>query len=152
MGLLERVNALQAQKQLLLFPASNLRAQNGAGAVISTRFGRYWKKLKMPDTKGRKLGFRSLRTTFIHEVGQTDFDNDRRKRFVGHEVAGVDFDSYLKFFRPSVLLKDLKKFWNPQIDTVGIVGLLTELGPLEPIKRQERSRAKPTPKAKTRDE
>jgi hypothetical protein len=46
----------------------------------------------------------------------------------------------------------LKKFWNPQIDTVGIVGLLTELGPLEPIKRQERSRAKPTPKAKTRDE
>lgn len=150
MGFLERVNALQAKKQLLLFPASNLKAQNGAGAVISTRFGRYWKKLELPNTKGRKLGFHSLRTTFIHEVGQTDFGNDRRKRFVGHEVAGVDFESYLKVFRPSVLLKDLKRFWNPQIDTGGIVDLLTELGPLEPIKRQERLRAKPTPKAKPR--
>ena len=152
MGLLERVKALQAKKQLLLFPASNLKAQNGAGAVISTRFGRYRRKLKMPNTIGRKLGFRSLRTTFIHELAQTGFERDRRKRFVGHEVPSVDFQDYTKYFRPSVLLKDLKKFWNPQIDIVGIVALLTELGPLEPIKRQKRLKAKPTPQANTQNE
>lgn len=143
MGLLKRIDALKVRKQILLFPSSNLLAQNGAGAVMSSRFGRYLAKLKLPNTKGRKLGFHSLRTTFIHELGQTDFNSDRRKRFVGHEVAGVDFDDYLKYFRPSVLLKDLKKFWKPQISSVGIVDLLTELGPLEHIARKQRQRAKP---------
>jgi integrase len=142
LGLPERLKALKANKQVQLFPASNLRAQNGAGAVFSTRFGRYWKKLKLPNTKGRKLGFHSTRKTFIHELGQTDFDGDRRRRFVGHEVPGVDFHDYLKFFRPAVLLKDLEKFWQPPIDVAGIAGLLKDLGPLEPIERNQRQRAK----------
>jgi len=130
LGLPERLKALKAKKQVQLFPASNLLAQNGAGAVMGTRFGRYLQKLKMPAT-GRKLGFHSTRKTFIHELGQTDFDGDRRRRFVGHEVPGVDFKDYLKFFRPAILLEDLEKFWHPPIDAAGIAGLLKDVGPLE---------------------
>lgn len=152
MGLLDRVKALKARKQNRLFPGANLIAQNGAGAAIGTRFTRYLGKLKMPSSNGRKLGFHSLRTTFIHEVGQTDFKDDRRKRFVGHEVPDIDFQRYVKHFRPFVLLKDLKKFWKPPVDAKGIVELLKDLGPLEHIERAQRQRAKPTPKAETQDE
>ena len=142
LGLPDRIRALKAKKQNRLFPASNLLAQNGAGAVFGTRFGRYRAKLKLPDTAGRTLGFHSLRTTFIHEVGQTDFESDRRRRMVGHEVPGVDFQDYLKYFRPSVLLKDLLAYWKPPIDKVGIAVLLKDLGPLEQIERTQRQRKK----------
>jgi integrase len=152
MGFLDRIKALKSRKQTRLFPASNLLTQNGAGAIISSRFGRYLEKLKIPSPLNRKLGFHSLRTTFIHENGQTDFNSDRRRRFVGHEVPGVDFQDYLKVFRPSVLLADLVKYWNPPIDAAGIVELLKDLGPLEQIERTQRQRAKPKPKANTQGE
>ncbi len=150
LGLVDRMKALKDRKQKRLFPAFTLTTQNGAGAVSGSRFTRYRKKLKLPMTDGRKLGLHSLRKTFIHELAQTEFNGDRRRRYVGHEVPGVDFVDYVKFFRPSILLKDLETYWHPPIDVEGVKELLKDLGPLEHIKREQRQRAKSkTPSEKT---
>ncbi len=144
LGLLDRIKALTVAKQDRLFPAANLVSKNGAGDFAIKRFGRYLGKIGAKET-GRKLGFHSIRNTFIQTLAHTGFNQNRREYFVGHEIPTIDHKNYVRRYRPNVLLKDLKRFWKPPIDLQGVGEVLKTLGPLERVNRQERLRAKSEP-------
>lgn len=146
LGLLDRIKALKAGKHERLFPAANLVSKNGAGDFAIKRFGRYLGKIRVKEA-GRKLGFHSIRNTFIQTLAHTGFNQNRREYFVGHEIPTIDHKNYVRRYRPNVLLKDLKRFWKPPIDLQGVGEVLKTIGPLERINRQERLRAKSGPKA-----
>lgn len=139
-----RVKELRRLGQARLFPNANLKSKNGAGDRYSKAFTRHLEKLgiKTEETARtgetpRRLGFHSLRKTFIQILQNTAFPSERVEYFVGHEVPTVHHKDYVESYKPGVLLADLEKFWHPPIDAAAVAALL-EGRPLERFKAPRR--------------
>lgn len=133
-GFCERIKALEKRGQQRIFPNANLAAENGAGDKFIKHFGRYLKKVGIKEA-GRRLGYHSIRKTFIQTLANTDFNSNRREYFVGHEVPTVDHKEYVQKYSPRVLLDDLVKFWHPPIDLARVKAVVAGKGTLERIKQ-----------------
>ena len=87
LGLLDRVEARKAAGESRLFPG-NLLTQNGPAATSQKAFVNHLAKLGIKARGQGRIGLHSFRSTAIQRMDRLEVQQNRRERFVGHEVSG----------------------------------------------------------------
>ncbi|WP_374011850.1 DUF6538 domain-containing protein [Pseudoxanthomonas koreensis] len=86
LGLMERVEALRADGQTLLFPGLNMYAVNGPSAAPQRAFTRYRQALKIEPRTGL-MGLHSFRDTAIGALKMAKVGQAWREEYVGHDKS-----------------------------------------------------------------
>lgn len=84
LGLMERVDALRASGQTLLFPGLNMYAVNGPSAAPQRAFTRYRQALNIKPRTGL-MGLHSFRDTAIGALKAVKVGQAWREEYVGHD-------------------------------------------------------------------
>lgn len=105
-GLLERIDDLRNKGKTQLFPRAKAGNVNGMGNWLSTAFSRHLIALGIHSKSGKgKVGFHSLRKTFIQTAQSAGIRSEARAQMVGHELADEHHDIYSSTFTCKQLLE-----------------------------------------------
>lgn len=106
LGLLERVEQLRGAGKAQLFPLAKAGNVNGMGNWLSTAFSRHLRALQIQSSTGKgKVGFHSLRKTFIQTAQRLGVTSEARAQLVGHELGDEHHAKYSATFTCKELLE-----------------------------------------------
>lgn len=106
LGLKERVDRLRAEGESQLFPGAKAGSVNGMGNWLSKSFGRHLSALDIKAASGKgKVGFHSLRKTFVQSLQKVGMRSEARAQLVGHELDDEHHAVYSMRFSCADLLR-----------------------------------------------
>lgn len=106
LGLRERVERLKAEGESQLFPRAKAGSVNGMGNWLSKSYGRHLATLGIKAAGGKgKVGFHSLRKTFIQAMKSIGVTAEARAQMVGHELDDEHHAAYSQDFTCGELLE-----------------------------------------------
>ncbi len=85
-GLCDRVELLRQKGESQLFPRAKAGSVNGMGNWLSKAFGRHLLAMGVTPERKSKIGFHSLRKTFIQALQDIGMSSEARAQLVGHEL------------------------------------------------------------------
>lgn len=122
MGLLDRVVRLRKAGKVQLFPRAKAGSVNGMGNWLSKAFARHLAALRVKPAGGKgKVGFHSLRKTFIQSLQKLGMASDVRAQLAGHELDDEHHAVYSRHYSSAELLRGAGS--NPGLDRLRYEGL-----------------------------
>jgi integrase len=102
-GLIKRIEWLQHNKQIRLFPELHNKTGGRYSHNVSSWFTRYKNKLGFSD----KQCLHSFRHTFTNYCKQIGVEESKIAECIGHKVQGETLGRYGKPYSPQILLDDV---------------------------------------------
>lgn len=126
LGLRHRVERLVSEGEAQLFPQAKAGSVNGMGNWLSKSFGRHLRNLGIKAVGGKgKVGFHSLRKTFVQSLQQMGMSSEARAQLVGHELDDEHHAVYSRPYSCAELLRGAGN--NPGLEGLRYSGLCTDV-------------------------